>query len=202
VVNPRWSRSLSPPILLLKPLHCWRIGVDGLQPQWWAPGFISWAQFFWDDAFKAKLANVLEGNISRCLDSLTDQEPRTIRSEQPMERIFACFDRLTSKVFAVELQEIKRIELGLGVATTADEQPEIGGSSVITRDRLAVYQTRSAAKPRDSIRDEPEPLRPVVAAPRQQVYTPTVAARHYAEAVILDFVKPTWSEGWVSGSGG
>src|SRR5262245_33150292 len=49
-----------------------------------------------------------------------------------------------------------------------------------------------------SVGYEPEALRPVVAAPREQPHAVTIAARHQAEAVIFDFVKPAWSEGRVS----
>ena len=64
---------------------------------------------FRHDAVKADLANVLAGDICRCM---TDQEPSEVFPEQPIERSLALLDRLTAKVSVIEVEEIKRVELG------------------------------------------------------------------------------------------
>src|SRR5262245_19443650 len=52
------------------------------------------------------------------------------------------------------------------------------------------------------ISDQPESVRPVIAAPRQQPHAATFTARHEAKSIEFYFVNPAWSERRVSGSGG
>jgi hypothetical protein len=45
-------------------------------------------------------------------------------------------------------------------------------------------------------------LRAIMAATRQKAHGSSIAARHQAKTIVFDFVKPTWPERRVSGSGG
>src|SRR5262245_40947728 len=145
---------------------------------------------------------MFEGDISRHVDRLTDQKPGTVLSEQPSERMLAHLDWLAPKILAVELEQIERVELGRGVLAIANEQLENRGALLITRDRLAVDQAGAAAQTGHHIRDASESVCPVVATSGQQPHAAVIAERHQAETVVFDFVKPTWSERRVSGSGG
>src|SRR5262249_14473661 len=70
----------SAPTLLLQPLQRRRIWIDRLEPQGRAPGLVSRADLLGHDALQAKLADVLEGDVGRGVDRLTDQQSGAVLS--------------------------------------------------------------------------------------------------------------------------
>jgi hypothetical protein len=77
VISAMISRSCAP-VLLLEPLQCGRIGIDGLEPRRRASRLLFGAESLGHDALQAKLANVFECDISWRVDRLTDQKPTAV----------------------------------------------------------------------------------------------------------------------------
>ena len=72
------SGGLSAPILLLQPLQRRRIWIDCFEPQGGAAGLVPRADLLGDDALEAELANMFEGDVSRGVDRMADQETGAI----------------------------------------------------------------------------------------------------------------------------
>jgi hypothetical protein len=98
--------------------------------------------------------------------------------------------RRPTQVFAVQLDQVERDHNRmLAVALSADKI-EHGQSVVVGDNRFAVDQERAPGQRCDRCGDERKARREIVALPRDQPNTGTIAPGHDAHAVMLYLVQP------------
>src|SRR5262245_34521227 len=195
------SCSLTLPVLLRFPLHrrCFR--VLHLEPIGRAPRTIARAQPLAYDALAAKLASVPKDDVTGFVEMFVQLKAKLDPVMQKFgERLLANFNRLTAKIYAVQLQQVEGVQEH-GIVATDPQLLKNRNPIFITADRPAVDQAGAHRQRCRAYADQGVSVRPVVPVARDQTDPRRVAADHEPKAVMLDFVHPAWTGRRALGSG-